>query len=218
MTALADRIQALRTAGAAAYDGPALRFIEALLQRAAGLDGSVAERLEARAAERLAAFHTSMQAARTRAREALDTLDAADADVDGVLRSAFESGDFKRVIREAPAAVRRAEARDPHARLDRLTARAESEGVQLPAAEQSDPARAGDQISHALFRHTADHLRSTVTVARAADRVPAEFGPYNPDALAARTLATIEALSPDYLRAVLAQLDDLSALTALRLK
>lgn len=215
---VAERIEALRAAGAVRFDGPALRFIEALITRAQGLDGAVAGRLHARAAARLATFETSMQAAQSQATEALEALDAADADPDGTLRAAFDAGDFKRVLREAPAAHRRAAARDPHARLDRLTARAESEGVRVPPTPQADPARAGDHVAQALFRHTADHVHGTVTVARAADRVPADFGPYNADALAARTLATIEALSPDYLRAALARLEDLSALTALRLK
>lgn len=211
---LADQLEALRAAGADRYDGPGFRFIEALLERAETHGGTVAERLELRAAARLAAFSTSMQAARAEAAATLATLRAAEADPDGTLAAAHAAGDHKRVLREASAALRRARSADPAARFDRLAERARAEGIELPE-EAVDPARAGDHIAHALFRRAADHARGTLTVARARDRLPADVGPYNPEALAARTLAVIEALSPAYLRATLAQLDDLASLTQL---
>ena len=209
---LTDHLEALRAAGADRYDGPGFRFIEALLERASTHGGSVAERLQARAAARLAAFRTSMEAAQAEAAATLATLAAAEADPDGVLAAAHAAGDHKRVLREASVALRRARGDDPVARFDRLARRARAEGIELPD-EAADPARAGDRIAHALFRRAADHARGTLTVARARDRLPADVGPYNPDALAARTLAVLEALSPALLRATLSQLEDLASLT-----
>lgn len=207
-------LRSLREAGADRYDGPGFRFIEALLERAESHGGTVAERLEARAAARLAAFQTSMQAARAEAEATLATLQAAEADPDGALAAAHAAGDHKRVLREASVALRRVRSADPAARFDRLARRARAEGIELPE-EAADPARAGDRLAHALFRQAAEHARGTLTVARAADRLPENVGVYNPDALAARTLAAIEALSPAWLRATLAELDDLAALAQL---
>lgn len=214
---LAQRLSELHAEGAAVYDGPGLRFIEALLERAHGLDGAVAERLEARAAARLSAFEAQMRAARAESEATLATLTAADADPDGAFAAAHASGDFKRVAREASGALRRVRAADPLLRLARLAAQAEAHGLIMPDAPE-DAALAADQIAHALFRHAADQVRGTLTVARAVDRLPAEAGPYNPEALTARALAAMQALAPGWMRARLAALEDLAVLTTLRHK
>ncbi|MGK0358240.1 MAG: hypothetical protein ACI9U2_000523 [Bradymonadia bacterium] len=214
---LIERLDDLRARGASAYDEPGLRFVEALLERAATLDGGVAERLQARASARLSAFRTSMQAAQVESAAAVSTLTAADADANGALAAAHAQGDYKRVVREARGALRRVHATDPHARLARLSAQAEAQGLTVRDAPD-DAARAADHIAHALFRQAADQVRGTLTVARAVDRLPAETGPYNPDALTARALAAMEALAPGWMRARLAALEDLAVLTTLRRK
>ena len=61
---LEQRIEALKSLGAAAHDGPGLRFIESLLSKAAEYDGVVAERLRTRAAERFETFEAAFDAAR----------------------------------------------------------------------------------------------------------------------------------------------------------
>ncbi len=229
------RLEALRAQGAEAFDGPGFRFIEALLERAEGLDGVAGEHLRRRAAERLSAFEAAFASARAEARATLATLDAAEADPEGDFTRAFASGDYGFVRREAPRALRRARTDDVDAarsRVLRLARQARGRGLTLPPplrarvqAATADGARdpdalaelrtVGDQLARALFREAADHARSALVVARAGDRVAETVGPYNPEALAARTLALVEALSPGYLRATLAGLEDLAALRRL---
>lgn len=238
------RLETLRASGAEVFDGPGFRFIETLLERAEGLDGVAGEHLRRRAAERLSAFEAAFASARAEARATLATLDAADADPDGDFARAFASADYGFVRREAPRALRRARTDDAdaaRARVVRLARQARSRGLTLqPAlrasvhavtapqgaaeadgvtlsgpAELSALRTVGDQLARALFREAADHARSALVVARASDRVAEDVGPYNPEALAARTLALVEALSPGYLRATLAGLEDLAALRRL---
>ena len=226
------RLETLRAGGAAVFDGPGLRFIETLLERAESLEGVAGEHLRRRAAERLSGFEAAFASARAEARATLATLDAADADPDGDFARAFASGDYGFVRREAPRALRRARTDDAdaaRARVVRLARQARSRGLTLQpalrarvhavtaAADTDLPTlrTVGDQLARALFREAADHARSALVVARASDRVADDVGPYNPEALAARTLALVETLSPGYLRATLAGLEDLAALRRL---
>lgn len=226
------RMDTLRESGAEVFDGPGFRFIEGLLERAEGLDGVAGEHLRRRAAERLSAFEAAFASARAEARATLATLDAAEADPDGDFTRAFAAGDYGFVRREAPRALRRARTDDAdaaRARIVRLARQARGRGLTLPpplrarvhaataesAADVAELRTVGDQLARALFREAADHARSALVVARAGDRVPETVGPYNPEALAARTLALVEALSPGYLRATLAGLEDLAAMRRL---
>jgi hypothetical protein len=223
---LAARLDALRAEGAAAYDLPGLRFIEALLARATDLDGDAASRLRARAAQRLEHLRTRLDADRRTAEALVGTLKAAGADPQAEYEKSFESGDFRRILRECELALSRARSDDAptdRSRLTRLCGQARREGLALPkeveaalTSEAPDAAQvAADQLAQALFRHIARDTRSTVAVARAADRLPAEVGPYNPAALAGQLLAAAEALSPTWLRSLLGSLEDLGSLQAL---
>lgn len=230
-----SRLESLRAQGAEVFDGPGFRFIEGLLDRAEGLDGAAGAHLKRRAADRLSTFEATFASGRAEARATLATLDAAGADPDGAFADAFARGDYGFVRREAPRALRRAKTDDVDAareRVVRLARQARSRGLTLPPplrarlnAATTAPAHApetlpelraaGDQLARALFREAADHARSALVVARAADRLPDAVGPYNPEALSARALALVESLSPGYLRATLAGLEDLAALRRL---
>ncbi len=223
---LAARLDALRADGAAAYDPPGLRFIEALLSRAADLDGDAATRLRARAAARLDHLRTRLDADRNTAQALVGTLQAAGADPEAEYEKSFKSGDFRRILRETELALSRARSEDAptdKSRLSRLCGQARREGLALPkdveaALVSEAPAaaqEAADQLAQALFRHIARDTRSTVAVARAADRLPADVGPYNPAALAGQVLAAAEALAPAWLRSLLSSLEDLGTLQAL---
>ncbi|KYG09289.1 hypothetical protein BE21_18715, partial [Sorangium cellulosum] len=69
-------------------------------------------------------------------------------------------------------------------------------------------------LSTALFHESLVSARATLAVARAADNVPEDAGPYNAQVLAARALCAAERLSAHYLRALVASLQDLGALSA----
>jgi hypothetical protein len=69
-------------------------------------------------------------------------------------------------------------------------------------------------LSTALFHESLVSARATLAVARAADNVPEDAGPYNAQVLASRALCAAERLSAHYLRALVASLQDLGALSA----
>lgn len=228
------RLDKLRGEGAEVFDGPGFRFIEALSTRAEGLEGAAGEHLRRRAAERLSAFEAAFASARAEARATLATLDAAGADPDGAFAAAFGRGDYKHIKREAARALRLARVDDSDAARDRvlrLWRQAQGRGATLaPALRQrvatvataaaheqpiGELRAVGDALARTLFREAADHARSALVVARAADRRPTEAGPYNPEVLSSRALALVEGLSPSYLRAYLTGLEDLDALRAL---
>lgn len=228
------RLQSLRDAGAEVFDGPGLRFIEALLGQAEALDSAAGEHLRRRAAERLSAFEAAFAAARAEARATLATLSAAGADPEGAFAEAFARGDYKHVKHEAVRALRLAKTDDidtARDRVRRLWRQAQARGASLPpslrarveviSAESGTEAplaelrTIGDRLAQALFREAADHARSALVVARATDRLPAQAGPYNPEALSAQALALVESLSPTYLRAYLTGLEDLDHLRRL---
>lgn len=221
-----ERLESLKADGAATYDPPGLRFIEALLIRAQALDGEAAARLRARATARIDALRDRLEADRSTAEALVDTLRAAGADPEAEYEKAFESGDFRRILRESERALGRAKAEagpTDRGRLSRLCGQARRQGLGLPpeveaalVSEAPDAARqAADQLAQALFRHISRDARGAVAVARAADRLPAAVGPYNPAALAGQVLAAAEALSPAWLRSVLSSLEDLGTLQAL---
>lgn len=226
-----SRLDQLRAAGAEVFDGPGFRFIEALLGRAEGLEGLAGEHLRRRAAERLSAFEAAFASAQAEARATLGTLTAAGADPDGGFAEAFARGDYKHIKQEAARALRAARTDDvdiARERVVRLWRQAQARGATVPpslrervAAVERGPQpmpelRAlGDRLAQALFREAADHARSALVVARAADRLPEQAGPYNPEALSAQALALVEGLSPGYLRAYLTGLEDLDALRRL---
>jgi hypothetical protein len=69
-------------------------------------------------------------------------------------------------------------------------------------------------LSRAMFRETAEAARATLAMARTTDNLPDAAGPYNGQVLAARALREMARLSPGYLQAYIAGLDDLAALEA----
>jgi hypothetical protein len=66
-----------------------------------------------------------------------------------------------------------------------------------------------------LIREGAESSHATLEVGRMRSIAPTAAGPYNPEALAARALSELAEISPSYLRAYLAELSDLEALTHL---
>ena len=226
------RLERLEELGVAAFDGPGLRFVRALIDRAAQFDGPARAQLTARATTRLDDLEATFETRRREAREALDALRRGAHGSDNELEQAFARGELNQVVREARRRLQRLESAGyatALARLKRLTEQARQRSVplsealerQLLIAKRDPPsddraARAlGDQVAHALFRHAASTVRATVAVARAADNAPSEAGPYNPRVLSALALAALETLSPAYLRAYVAGLEDLAALRCL---
>lgn len=231
-----ERLEHLRHLGASVFDPPAFRFIEGLLSRAAGLSGAAGERLVRRAETRLQTLERAFLAAQAEAASMLDQLRQEAADPEDRFATAFTEGDFGLILRDGPRVLRQLRsdtAESARERIRRLVLDAQRRGVRLPAgledavsttlgeggkaevrAEQT--ARAlGDRLAQVLYREAAEHVRATIVVARAQDRLSEDFGFYNPQALAARALAQLEASSPAFLRQYLALLEDLSTLRLL---
>ena len=231
-----DRLENLRHLGASVFDPPAFRFIEGLLSRSAALSGAAAERLVRRAETRIQTLERAFLAAQTEAASMLDQLRQEAADPEDRFATAFTQGEFSLILRDGPRVLRQLRsdtAESARERIRRLVLDANRRGVRLPAgmadavssslghsgkaeprAEQT--ARAlGDRLAQVLYREAAEHVRATIVVARAHDRLSDDFGLYNPQALAARALAQLEASSPAFLRHYLASLEDLSTLRLL---
>lgn len=236
MSPLAELVTALRAAGGEVFDPLGFRFIESLVARGEILGGGARDRLFDRARLRIDALGAALREARVTAEQELRALAADGASIAPVLREALARGEVARVRRDLRRALQgRAKERQrvqvPW--LTRLRGAAVSRGARLPDAVTRDlegvgaedgsvdrgahtrVVAVGDALSDALFRESAESMRAMLAVARAADDVPDDAGPYNGQVLAARALAVMAELSPTYVRAVVAMADDLAALEAL---
>lgn len=231
----AARLERLRGEGADHFDPPAFRCAESLLARARAIGGGAAARLESRAAARLDLLEAALRRARAEAEEELRALAAAGGEVDPALAAALRRGDAaaaRRGARRARRALAAAQGKTAIPALARLRSETQAREIRLPAEVERDLAELGcdgdlverraeqraralsNALSAALFRESVGSARAALAVARAADNVPEDAGPYNAQALAARALQAIERLSPTYLRVILEGLDDLAGLEA----
>ncbi|AKT35973.1 DUF2894 domain-containing protein [Chondromyces crocatus] len=194
--ALEHRLAQLGADGARGMDPPGFRFAEALLERAQALGGGAAARLLSRASARLDQLEAALVRKRGDAAAALKALDDAGVEAPAEVQAALERGDLAEVTRAAHRRLR------PRVNL-------------TPRETPKRPwlARLRDEAA-VSFKESLGSARATLAVARAADRVPPNAGPYNPHAIAARTLLTAEGLSPAYVRALMDELEDLAALEA----
>jgi Protein of unknown function (DUF2894) len=233
---LAELVTALRAAGGEVFDPLGFRLIESLVARGEILGGGARGRLLDRARVRIDALDTALREARVTAEQELRALATDGASIAPVLREALARGEVARVRREIRCALRdrtkeRERVQVPW--LTRLRGAAVSRGARLPDGVARDLAGVGDEdgsvdrgaharvvavgdaLSAALFRESAESTRAMLAVARAADEVPDDAGPYNGQVLAARALAVMAELAPTYVRVVVAMADDLAALEAL---
>jgi hypothetical protein len=230
------RLDALRAGGGAEFDALGQAFVRTLVARAEaeaeGVQTLLAGRIEARIAALVASFH----AERAVAEGELEKLGGAGFAATDELRAALSQGDFtavRRGVRRLLGELKEAQrpARVPW--IARLRGEARAREVALPddvirgldalhvedgAVERTERRRAqalGNAMSSALFRESAQGARAELAVARAADNLPEGAGPYNGQVLAAKALSAMAALSPGYVRALIAGLDDLAAIEAL---
>ncbi len=215
-----ERVASLDAAGARTFDAAAFALVVGLVARAEALgEGRGGARLRARALREVASLEARLERAREDAGRALDAMDPSRR---ARAARALERGDVTSVRR---AARRRERPRDPvrdaaeGAWLVRLAAEARASGVWSDdLADDGSPGRRLATIASLaarLYERSLDEAAAASAVARAVDAVPSASGPYNALALATRALGELGALSPAYLRAQLARLEDLGALLAL---
>lgn len=207
-----------------------------------GAEARLRARAEARLEVLAAAIDTARAAAEAAVKELARTRGEEARAADADLAATLGSGDPIAVAREARrrlAARARAEERVSLPWLARIRAEARVRGLALAeeaalagllvseggeggeglevivtrGAQREAQAR-GRALSAALFRESAARARAELAVAQAFDNAPAFAGPYNPQVLSARALAEVAELCPGYLRALIAELDDLAGLKA----
>lgn len=230
------RLDGLHAGGGAEFDPLGQALIVTLLARAEAEAEAVRALLAARIEARLDSLEAALRAGRALAAKELGTLADAGIEAPQELREALARGDcggVKRGVRRLLGARKEAQrtARVPW--IARLRGEARAREVALPdevtrdlealrvedgAVERGEMRRAqalGNAMSSALFRDSAESARAELAVARAADNLPEGAGPYNGQVLAAKALSAMAALSPGYVRALIAGLDDLAAVEAL---
>lgn len=238
-SALRERIARLEAAGASAFDGPTLRYVETLLARAeADLPEGAAERLIARAKARLDRLEDALNEARKEAASHVAALEAVDPESAREAHEIMVRGDHREASRLARSRLVRHDPEAPTRLLDRLSSledRARAFELRFPAdlrnrldALRAAPLplgavglRAGfslaNKLSMALLDAVLSRSRSSLLVLRMARgrHLPEQVGPYNPRAVATRALDRVGKLAPDYLRVWLDVLGDLAALERL---
>lgn len=231
-----ERLGGLRAGGGAELDPLGQALIVTLLARAEAEAEAVQTLLAARIEARLDSLEAALRAGRTLAAKELEALADAGIEAPRDLCEALARGEFggvKRGVRRLLGARKEAQrtARVPW--IARLRGEARAREVALPddvtrdldalrvedgAVERGEMRRAqalGNAMSSALFRDSAESARAELAVARAADNLPEGAGPYNGQVLAAKALSAMAALSPGYVRALIAGLDDLAAVEVL---
>lgn len=228
-------LAALRASGAEVFDPPAFGLVRSLLARAEALPDGARARLLERARERAELLRGAVEAARAAARGELAALAEAGASVAPELDLALGRGEVAAVRRAARRARRELSRR--HERVEvpwmtRLHERALSRGAAVPdevtrglaqltegrgEVDRGAHGRAvalGSAVSSALLSSSAESVRATIAVARVADNLPDAPGPYNGQVLAARALTAMAELSPAYVQAIVAAVDDLAGMEA----
>ena len=236
LDAARGRLDGLREGGGAEYDPLGQAMIVTLVARAEAEDHGVQTILMGRIEARLFALESAFRSERAGAHGEIATLASAGIEPSAAVREALSRGDFASVRRgarqlhgarkEAQKTARvpwiarlRGEARSRDLALsDEVTRGLDALGAEDGTVDRAELRRAqalGNAMSSALFRESAEGARAELAVARAADNLPDGAGPYNGQVLAARALAAMSALSPGYVRKLIAGLDDLAAMEAL---
>lgn len=231
---LEARVAALREGGAEVLGGPAFGLVSALLSRAEALGGAARAHLRARAATRVTLLERELAEGRAGAERALEALREAQGSIPAELVELLSRGavdEVRRAVRRQLADARRQRRRVELPWAARLHGEARARGAALPVEVSRDLDRlardravahgahasavaVGSLVSSALLSASAESVRATMAVARAADNVPADAGPYNGQVLVARALSILAELAPAYVRALVAGVDDLAALEA----
>jgi hypothetical protein len=232
------RLEALREGGGAEYDPLGQAMIVTLVARAEAEDAGVQALLIGRIEARLDTFEAAFRAERALAGTQLGLLADAGIEVPESLGAALGQGDFavvKRGVRRLLGERKEAKGTARVPWIARLRGEAHAREVTLPddvtrgldalrvedgTVDRAEMRRAqalGNAMSTALFRESAEGARAELAVARAADNLPEGAGPYNGQVLAAKALSAMAALSPGYVRALIAGLDDLAAMEVLLL-
>ncbi|MBZ2209999.1 DUF2894 domain-containing protein [Massilia soli] len=206
-----DLLAGLKDQGAAHFDPAGWHYLDTLARHAEAHEGSVRRLLEAKLERAVAAFSERLETARSAAAELLDAACRRHPQAAAELQQLFAASDFKG-LRYCLATL---EAREHCAALTGLVSQLEP--GQSPGAQALSRATAAD--SPALDLKTVRESRATwarISVDRqlslAMKQAPANAGPINSHMLVLRSLAMMQAISPDYLNHFVSYVDTLLSL------
>lgn len=188
LAGLASALASLEASGARNFDAISCDCARQLIERAAGRPPRTAALLAARAERHVQRLQERFERASQELRQRIEAAERTYGEL-AAERAALARGDV--------VAARRALRRRDHGPTPRPS----------PLARRQ---RCSDEYQAALAEMVA-----AVALARAGDVVPEQAGPYNPLRIARDLLEGIRAVSPIYLHAQLARLEELSSLLML---
>ena len=207
-------LASVRDAGGERFDAAGWHYLDTLARRATAHEGSVRRMLEAKLERALAAFAERFAQARSAAAELLATTGKAHPQAAAELQRLFACGDFKglRYLRST------LEAREKCAGLAELVAQLEpvlGGALGRPPAHHATshaPAAGSPTLELKTVRESrATWAKMSVDkqLALAMKQAPQNAGPINSHMLVLRSLAMMQAISPDYLSRMVSYVDTL---------
>jgi hypothetical protein len=210
-------VASLRDEGAECFDGAGWHYLDTLARRAAAQEGTVRRMLEAKLERALAAFAERFAQARSAAAELSAATGTKHPQAAADLQRLFANGDFKG-LRYLSATL---EARVQCATLSELVAQLEPglAGASGHAPAQQAASRTTATSSANLELKIVRESRATWArmsvdkqLALAMKQAPKNAGPINSHMLVLRSLAMMQAISPDYLSRMVSYADTLLSL------
>ncbi len=222
MTETADslrkRANELAEAGARVFDGPALGYALALIDRAEAIDGDAGAQLLARAQQRLGQLEQHFLDERATAEEYADGLVGSGVDRYRV-EELLERGDFGAIRRASRAQTALGSRKRPPRIVPTVDARRiprKPRGADaLRAARERAAKRAREGIPTARYRNRRAVLSTALRLAQTHRELPEVHGPYNGQTVALELLEVLAKLSPVYAHTILERTRELGALAAL---
>jgi hypothetical protein len=210
-------LASMRDQGCERFDAAGWHYLDTLARRATAHDGSVRRMLGKKLEQALAAFAERFAQARSAAAELLATTGKQHPHAAAELQRLFAIGDF-RGVRRLQATL---QAREQCAALAELVAQlapalAAAPG-QPPTHHAASRATAADSSTLELktvreSRATWARMSVDKQLALAMKQAPINAGPINSHMLVLRSLAMMQALSPDYLSRMVSYVDTLLVL------
>lgn len=210
---LRSQLQAWRREGVWRADPLRFAHLEALARRTEAQSGALRQQLEARLAQGLAEFDRRVAQAREKLAEEAAGLVQAQPAWARPLRALQATGDVRGLARLKARAAPRC-VPEP---LQALQRQLQQASPTVRAAEPAEVAAGREELASVrAFRRVWGRRQSLDRLAQARARQPANAGPLNSHVLVLDALARLQALSPDYLRHLLAQVESLQWLERAR--
>jgi hypothetical protein len=210
-------LASLRDRGAERFDAAGWHYLDTLARRAAGQEGSVRRMLEAKLQPALANFADRLAHAHSAAAELLAVTSVKHPQAATELQRLFDDGDLRGLRHLSDTLDARAQCAVLLELASQLESAVPGRAGDIPAHSVASPTKAA--ASPALELKTVRESRSTWArlsvdkqLALAMKQAPQNAGPINSHMLVLRSLAKMQAMSPDYLNRMVSYVDTLLCL------